>query len=161
MECQQTDWPLHKILCKAIKSVPSRPDATHKLGILFPEDVKTPQLVWINCKRVTNPYPIGNDYTLESPDISHLMSTDPLIDDMLIQYNMPRVFELDHTLRLNYETGFSRMGQRRTEVLRRPPQGPYVMIGVGLVALRQQVIEQDGSIVYEDITVADLRHTVD
>ncbi|MCJ1317836.1 hypothetical protein MMC15_003163 [Xylographa vitiligo] len=53
------------------------------------------------------------------------------------------------------------MAQRRTEVLRRPPQGPYVMIGVGLVALRQQGIEQDGSIVYEDITVADLRHMVD
>ncbi|MCJ1379983.1 hypothetical protein MMC17_003086 [Xylographa soralifera] len=148
VECQQTDWPLHKVLCKAIKSVATRPDAAHKLGILFPENAKTPQLVWVNCKRVMNPHPIEDDYILENPDISHLMDTNPLIDDMLIQHNMLRAFELDHTLRLNYRDTFLTDGSKKNRSVAETATGPVRHDWRGsLLTMRQPDIEQDGNIV--------------
>ncbi|MCJ1401603.1 hypothetical protein MMC11_004819 [Xylographa trunciseda] len=129
---------------------------------MFAEDAKSPQLIWIDCKRVVNPYPSEDDYALENPVISHLMGPNPLIDDMLIQHNMLRAFELDHTLRLNYRDMFLTDGSKKNRSVaetvrvatRHDWRGP-------LIVLRQPDIEQDGNIVYEDITLADLRHTVD
>lgn len=37
VEWQQTDWPLHKLLCKAKNDLPAGPKPCYKLGILFPD----------------------------------------------------------------------------------------------------------------------------
>ncbi|MCJ1433199.1 hypothetical protein MMC27_002558 [Xylographa pallens] len=151
------------MLCKAIKAVPTRPDTAHKLGLLFPQDAKTPQLVWINCRRAINPHPMEEDYTLESPDIAHLMGPNPdYLDDMLIQHNMLRAFELDHTLRLNYRETFLQDGSKKNRSVSETTTGPVRHDWRGpLLTMRQRDIEQDGNIVYEDVTLSDLRHTVD
>jgi hypothetical protein len=49
VECQQTDWPLHKLLCKKFSSFSPRPDSDSKLGLYFPVDSKVPELIWVNC----------------------------------------------------------------------------------------------------------------
>ncbi|KAH8674471.1 hypothetical protein BGZ60DRAFT_404089 [Tricladium varicosporioides] len=51
LECQKSDWPLHKTICKTFTTLPSRPSPSHKLAILFPVDSKDPQLIWIKCER--------------------------------------------------------------------------------------------------------------
>jgi hypothetical protein len=49
VECQQTDWPLHKLLCKKFSSFSPGPDSDSKLRLCFPVDSKVPELIWVNC----------------------------------------------------------------------------------------------------------------
>ncbi|KAF4624123.1 hypothetical protein G7Y89_g14050 [Cudoniella acicularis] len=56
-ECKKKDRALHTLLCKEYSTFavtnPKPIDeylSTHRLGFLFPEDSKTPQLVWVKCK---------------------------------------------------------------------------------------------------------------
>ncbi|KAF9762083.1 hypothetical protein IL306_003565 [Fusarium sp. DS 682] len=56
LECQQTDWRTHRLLCakfseQAQDSFASRPSPTHYLAIFFPMDKKRPSLVWVNTKK--------------------------------------------------------------------------------------------------------------
>lgn len=56
--CQQSDWPFHKLLCKASRrfSGPTRPPGGHNIfggsanffrAILFPHDKQKPEWVWV------------------------------------------------------------------------------------------------------------------
>ncbi|KAK2926830.1 hypothetical protein FoTM2_013700 [Fusarium oxysporum f. sp. vasinfectum] len=56
LECQQTDWRTHRLLCakfseQAQGSFASRPSPTHYLAIFFPMDKNRPSLVWVNTKK--------------------------------------------------------------------------------------------------------------
>ncbi|KAH7159315.1 hypothetical protein DER46DRAFT_702380 [Fusarium sp. MPI-SDFR-AT-0072] len=56
LECQQTDWRTHRLLCakfseQAQGSFASRPSPTHYLAILFPMDKTRPSLVWVDTKK--------------------------------------------------------------------------------------------------------------
>ncbi|KAL8718725.1 MAG: hypothetical protein Q9225_004166 [Loekoesia sp. 1 TL-2023] len=46
-ECQKADWTYHKYLCAQFKDFKDRPDSDSVRAILFPEDDKTPKLVWV------------------------------------------------------------------------------------------------------------------
>ncbi|KAF4433435.1 hypothetical protein FACUT_8163 [Fusarium acutatum] len=65
LECQQTDWRTHRLLCakfeeQAQHSFASRPSPTHYLAIFFPMDKTRPSLVWVDTKKDKNEY-IGRD----------------------------------------------------------------------------------------------------
>jgi hypothetical protein len=60
--CQETDHPLHKLLCKKFVTFETRPpnpihsddgfwvEAAYKLGLFFPKDSKFPRLIWLKCE---------------------------------------------------------------------------------------------------------------
>ncbi|TGO81697.1 hypothetical protein BPOR_1050g00030 [Botrytis porri] len=72
-ECQTMDWPLHKTLCKKITAMPPRPSPTHKLGILFPTYSKSPDLVWVNFKKIEIP---GAEGQFHLPDVDRFLTYD-------------------------------------------------------------------------------------
>ncbi|OBS16730.1 hypothetical protein FPOA_12670 [Fusarium poae] len=56
IECQQTDWRTHRLLCtkfaeNAQDNYASRPSPTHHLAIFFPMDKKRPSVVWVDTKK--------------------------------------------------------------------------------------------------------------
>lgn len=56
LECQQTDWRTHRLLCRkfaacAQDNFAARPSPNHYLAILFPMTEKRPSLVWVDSKK--------------------------------------------------------------------------------------------------------------
>ncbi|RSL76916.1 hypothetical protein CEP52_017758, partial [Fusarium oligoseptatum] len=56
LECQQTDWRTHRLLCRkfaacAQHNFAARPSPNHYLAILFPMTEKRPSLVWVDSKK--------------------------------------------------------------------------------------------------------------
>lgn len=50
VECQQTDWPAHKLLCKTFKDFQERPAPDMRRVIVFPENEKKPYFLWTAIK---------------------------------------------------------------------------------------------------------------
>ena len=48
--CQQADWPIHKLLCRTYSNFSqSRPSPDHALAIIFPPSKPNPALFWLHC----------------------------------------------------------------------------------------------------------------
>ncbi len=55
VECQQTDWRPHRLLCRKFKDLStenfsSRPSPKHYLAILFPMSTQSPRLIWVDSQ---------------------------------------------------------------------------------------------------------------
>lgn len=46
-ECQETDWPAHKLLCNTYKDFQERPNENMRRTIYFPPDGSKPEFVWL------------------------------------------------------------------------------------------------------------------
>ncbi|KAG8664667.1 hypothetical protein FPOAC2_10370 [Fusarium poae] len=56
LECQQTDWRTHRLLCRKFSehaqgNFTNRPSPTHHLAVFFPMDKTRPSLVWVDTKK--------------------------------------------------------------------------------------------------------------
>ncbi|OJJ85389.1 uncharacterized protein ASPGLDRAFT_168477 [Aspergillus glaucus CBS 516.65] len=51
LECQRSDFPSHKLLCKHFSTQPVRPSTEHKRAIFFPVDRSKPRMIWVPCRR--------------------------------------------------------------------------------------------------------------
>lgn len=163
-ECQQTDWPTHRLLCAQYKnnaSLGPRPTPSHKNAIYFPTDSTTPIFIWIDC--VTR---IDDDtgLTYESSILAALISPDhPFETYMPIGRNPARDRDLPNTLELAYRETFLIDGSERnqsiansirdTGVTSHDWRGP-------LVAMKKKGPGID-PLFYTDMTMEDFRDTVD
>lgn len=163
LECQKTDWPLHKTICKTFTTLPSRPSPSHKLAILFPVHSKHPQLIWIKCERH-----VDDGVEWELPDSDELLEAENLHPRFknLREYNsIPRNalrgFDLSYTIKLIFRDGFFNDGSSPNLCIRQATRGQAKHDWRGpMLALRQPGTDMD-PLFYEDIRAGDLRVATD
>lgn len=146
--CQKKDWPLHKTICKTLKST-ERPSDWHKLALLFPAESTSPVPLWVSC---TNETPAS----LNLPDLDATVG--PKSHEFRsITRNELRDFDIDHSVviiskqKSNNVPGLNACIIHNTNGMSR-----YKWPGP-VVAMRMA----QGTNTYEDMTAQDLRVTVD
>ncbi|MCJ1342337.1 hypothetical protein MMC31_000519 [Peltigera leucophlebia] len=152
--------------------MPPRPTLSHRLAILFPVEGRTPQLIWYQSERKVDVWggPAEGEPDEEEEraefDIAKLGSVmgddKPPVQYMPFQINPVKRFELDHTLNLvcREEHGIDGSKLNRCILEMTKDKTPHNWRGP-VVALRQVGVGYQPYSVYEDITLADLRHAVD
>ncbi|KAJ5812387.1 hypothetical protein N7474_008688 [Penicillium riverlandense] len=167
-ECQKSDFPSHKLLCKQFSTKPLRPSTEHKLAIFFAVEPVKPQLIWVPPKRKTD----GDGATWTEIDLYPYLGTDsPIKGTLRVEHNPVR--------NRNLGSGFafwasSQMGycvslvHRDAYLLDGSISNGSISISVGssgtlphhyrgpMVAVHQLPRES-----YGDITLADFRHLID
>jgi hypothetical protein len=163
-ECQKTDWPLHKTICKTFITLPSRPSPSHKLAILFPVNSKVPQLVWVNCERHVDEVGIA----WEMPETLTFLQAENL-DRMYgniteykeITRSVLRGFNLSHTVQVIGRETFLIDGSTPNVCIRQTTRGKMAHDWRGpIVVMRQPGTAMDPRL-YEDIRGGDFRVAVD
>lgn len=72
IECQQTDWRTHKLLCREFKDISAsnfaaRPSPQHRLAIYFPMVTSSPSVVWVDTEED------GHQKGYFNPKLEHLL----------------------------------------------------------------------------------------
>jgi hypothetical protein len=72
IECQQTDWRTHKLLCRQFKDLSAsnfagRPSPQHHLAIYFPMVTSSPRIVWVDTEED------GHQKGHFNPKLEHLL----------------------------------------------------------------------------------------
>jgi hypothetical protein len=141
-------------------SVSSRPSEDHKLGILFSVDSKTPQFLWLECKRIRLP---GDDNEFHLPQVeAHLGNGNPSPERMIIISNVYRSLDIDHTVIVHCRENFGNDGSKPNlcPIETSEGKGSFQWRGP-LVALHQIGDASDPYTFYKDVTLEDLRIVVD
>ncbi|KAJ9614244.1 hypothetical protein H2200_002380 [Cladophialophora chaetospira] len=157
-DCQQTDWPIHKLLCKA-QHDDQPPSKSHRRAILFPADQKSPHFLWVHCelKRLDD-----DDVPFEYVDAAAYLGIDkPLAQRYPIQRNALRARDLRNTLEVAFRDTFAIDGSSLNKSIIRTTNGmaPHPWKGP-ILALRKKGTDLD-PLHYDDMTVADFRDVVD
>jgi len=163
VECQQTDWPVHKTLCKAFKAFQSsaKPTSNSKLGLLFPVDSEQPRLVWIECE-LREDDSDSEDGPYEYPHVQSLLGPDkPFPEHKPIRRDVFRGFDLDHTVEVLARDAFLIDGSKPNicvvkltkGAIHHDWRGPLVVISWHGIATDPQRVR--------DITLSDFRTAVD
>lgn len=166
IQCQETDFAAHKLLCQQVASLTPRPSPEHVRAIFFPETECRPQLIWVKYESgVDNFNGTGWTWLLTNPYLGH------------DEYKNKRLrIEENPTRSQKLGIGFERRSSQRdghciTMVYRasgNPCPNESILTtlrpsGVGESPLRGPVVavrERPGK-AYEDITLSDLRHLID
>ncbi|KAI8623618.1 hypothetical protein F5Y19DRAFT_492466 [Xylariaceae sp. FL1651] len=173
-KCQEGDWPSHKLLCRGFSEQSPRPSPTHKRAILFPTDRLRPQMIWIPCELEEESEDEGcyGKISYEIANLYPYLGTDkPFSGTILIQHNPIRGRELGsgtcsltpqktgYEIALRFREAFLVDGSNinRSILASVGASGivPHKWSGP-VIAMRQTWSE-----LYEDITLADYRHTLD
>ncbi|KAI9771045.1 MAG: hypothetical protein M1839_002981 [Geoglossum umbratile] len=75
-ECQQTDWPLHSLLCKSLGSFLAPPTLNSRLAIFFPWNEPCPRFIWVEV-RLGDPNKIGSSKGYDYADVRELLKNHP------------------------------------------------------------------------------------
>ncbi len=156
IECQHTDWPLHKLLCKSQRQ-DKRPTEMHRRAILFPEDRASPQFMWVRSELKQS---ADDEPDFEWVDMAALLGTDnPLVERFPILRNIFRGRSLNNTLEvaLRNKNHLNRCGRNKS--VDQMTNGRCHWNG-HILALRRKGMDRDPSH-YDNMTVADLRDVVD
>lgn len=168
-ECQESDWPTHKLLCQKFAKQPPRPSPSHKRAILFPADHEKPQMIWVFCERKQDPEDgVIYDYAPLHP----LLGPDkPFIKASQIDHNPIRGRQLGSGIAMwaPKKAGYAvAIKHREAFLIDGSPLNRSILASAGIygtvphkwcgavVAMRSTWSE-----LYEDITLADFRHALD
>lgn len=166
-ECQQKDWPSHRLLCAQYHTQPPRPSPSHRRAILLRSEAKTPQLEWVRCIKVEN-HPDFGTYELNEGVDTLLLSLDsgPTttysgITRVPFQRNVPRKRDLDHTIELSFRDHFLSDGSLENQAVVEVTKGKAVHDWRGpLLFMRKKEVGFD-PMSYEDVTLQDFRDIID
>ncbi|KAF3918739.1 hypothetical protein AA313_de0210111 [Arthrobotrys entomopaga] len=168
-DCQQSDWPYHKLLCKAFANQPPRPSPMHKRGILFPADKKKPEMVWRHCRLETD---CDGDLS-ETPDTRPYLGADKMAisDCLYIEVNQIRNRVLGTGLGQYAapKDGFYIFLQFRDAFLEDgSPINKSILASLGAMGSSPHrwcgpvlAIRENANGSYADITLTDFRHILD
>ncbi|KAH0556756.1 hypothetical protein GP486_005453 [Trichoglossum hirsutum] len=163
IECQQTDWPVHKTLCKIFKNFQSstRTSSRSKLGLLLPVDSKTPRPVWVECELI-NDYEYEGDLPYEYSHVDSLLGTDkPFPERKSITRNIFRGFSLDHTVKVVCRETFLVDGSKKNICIEELTRGKMLHDWRGPIVILSEPGTAIDPRIYQDITLSDLRIAVD
>ncbi|KAM0798828.1 hypothetical protein BDR22DRAFT_795905, partial [Usnea florida] len=143
LECQQTDWPSHSLLCSQYSTHTGRPNPSYKRAILFPPDDNKPQFIWIECR------------TEVSDETPHATSEE------FIQRNVLRDRDLANTLQVVWRGTSGIDGSQLNRSVVRATRDAAVLPWAGpIIALRMNGPGSAPSH-YMDIDMQDYRNVVD
>ena len=160
-ECQQTDWPSHRLLCSQYSTHTDRPDPCYKRAILFLPGELKPKFIWVEC----NSYGVPG-YTYESPQVQQhlggkLGSYDALPDYIRIRHNTLRDRNLSNTLEVICRDSFLIDGSSVNSSVVKATQGAMRHSWKGpILAMKKQGLSIDPP-VYLDVDMQDYRDVVD
>ena len=105
-ECQQTDWPTHKLLCADFSSFDpsSRPSTEHFRAILFPVDEEKPKFIWLDCNLFTDENIDSGRYHI--PEIRTFLGPYTSPRHAAIHYNLSLNRGLSDTIHIFHRDGF-------------------------------------------------------
>lgn len=158
IECQQTDWPVHKLLCKFQADL-QPPTERHRRGILFPADLTAPQFVWVSCDQRQAE---EGEPAWEHSDVKPFLgSGNPSPLRYLVQRNVLRSRDIGHTIEIVGRDAFLIDGSILNQSIVRVTNGvaPHTWKGP-ILALRKKGLAAD-PLHYDHITMSDLREVVD
>ncbi|PQE19782.1 Zinc finger MYND-type protein [Rutstroemia sp. NJR-2017a BVV2] len=164
-ECQKSDWPLHKTICKAFTTLPLRPFPSHKLAILLPIDSKDPQLIWIKCERCVDD---EDGIAWENPDTQHLLEIENLDPEyhaarqfLKIKRNALRGFNLSYTVEVIGREAALIDGSTPNICVLHNTKGQTTHVWRGPMVVMRQPGTAIDPLFYEDIKASDFRVAID
>lgn len=102
-ECQQVDWPTHKLVCKTFKDFQKRPEERSRRAIYFPDSGGRAQFTWLPFTHVDDE--CEGHYHV--PDLSIPFRKDKRAYAMMnITFNPARNRPLSHTIALRFRDTF-------------------------------------------------------
>jgi len=158
-DCQREDWPLHKRLCKTLPAMTTRPSPSSRLGILFPVQSKSPELVWVNCPTKQLP---DDENEFEVVEALPFLGPQATQRQVICGNNYARrVEQLDHTIiayiRDNGRNDGSKLNQAVIASAGNTPT-PWM----GPVVVLSQIGEPTTPYsIFQDVTLEDLRYVAD
>ncbi|KIW47410.1 uncharacterized protein PV06_00107 [Exophiala oligosperma] len=172
-DCQRSDWPCHKLLCKDMSSQAPRPSLAHKRAILFPQNEAKPFLVWVLCSRNVDSQNEDDERQVEyeTAGIQPLLGMDkPIFGTVPIERNCKRARNLgSRRLTLTFRDAFLKDGStinrgilnsvKLSGTVHHSWCGPVVAMRETLNGRYEDITLDDFR--HEDITLDDFRHVID
>ena len=166
VECQQTDWPSHSLLCSQYSAHTGRPDPSYKRAILFPPNENKPQCIWIECRTEVSDEDPDVTYEWESCQVEDLLGGKlgqyyASAERKLIQRNVLRDRKFANSLHVVCRETFGIDGSQLNKSVVRATRGAAVLSWAGpIIALKKKGLGMD-PLHYIDINMQDYRDVVD
>lgn len=101
-ECQEADWPAHKLLCSAYKDMEARPNENARRVLFFPPDSSKPVFLW---RKVLTYHDDDGTLSFKKPRLSEEMGTEHP-DVSTIDRNAITGVPLGYHIYLRYDDNF-------------------------------------------------------
>lgn len=148
VECQQTDWATHKLLCSQYSVLSDRPRPSFKRAILFPEEEPNPVFFWVECR---------NDGDYEIPQLKGVMG-DETLARVYSGRNKLRDLDLEGHLQFYHYDCYANAGAMVNKSILLVTKGKAPHCWRRPVVVLKEKAEMN---LHEDVTMTDFRNIMD